>query len=89
MLSGQNVEQERKYTLDFKNMVNINLDFEKSYAELIKLYSKLMLLADKLVETNGHAVACRFTGCTCGSIEAYKIARAEYLDFRRKYTGED
>jgi len=83
------VEQERKYTLDFKNMVNINLDFEKSYAELIKLYSKLMLLADKLVETNGHAVACRFTGCTCGSIEAYKIARAEYLDFRRKYTGED
>ena len=89
MLSGQNVEQERKYTLDFKNMVNINLDFEKSYAELIKLYSKLMLLADKLVETDGHAVACRFTGCTCGSIEAYKIARAEYLDFRRKYTGED
>lgn len=44
----------------------------------------IVKLADALVACDGHLTSCNFRGCTCGSVEDYKIARANYIAGRRK-----
>ena len=53
---------------------------DSSYEQLIKL----LKLADALLETDGHELACPFRGCECEYGEDYKVARAAYLDLRRQ-----
>lgn len=43
----------------------------------------------KLVENDGHSHSCQFRGCTCGSIDAYKAARMEFLRIVRSLAEEE
>lgn len=46
-------------------------------SEIEKRNQELEQALEILLATDGHTTKCAFTGCTCGSIEDYKAARAE------------
>ena len=47
-------------------------------------FQKQLELADELVKNDGHSLSCQFSGCTCGMIENYKVAKASYISARRQ-----
>ena len=79
---------------DARFIANARLDVRALTREVRRLRSagqqrdEAVYVMQGLLLTDGHSTTCQFSGCNCGKVTAYKVARAAAMDWLRTYTGK-